>query len=1002
MKSKTAVKRLIWLLVFLSLSQIYAILPEEASSEYVQVLNGKWKFKLFANNDYLKSLPFQTMDFDDRAWSEINVPANWELEGFAEPQYGTPVDSVVGVYRRRFTIPENWIGRHVIFYSEGIAFGYELWINGHRVGSFESAFQRAEFDITEHVSYDKKNLIAIRVYRDHDQMVFDCTDDWALSGIFRDVYLYAAPYAHVEDLTIGTLINHGAAAAIIKGKLTVNHFIEKELKIKKLSASIRLSFESKQLYQQRLPVLWRNNKYLPDPLVFEIPVEAARLWNAETPYLYDLQIVLYDEEKPLHSLQRRIGIREVRIAEGVLQINDRPVKLAGVCQLEIHPQVGRALREEHWLEDLELMKRANINAVRSAHWPPHPRFLELCDTYGLYVIDEVPFDFGDERLQDAKSLAALLGRAQNTIDRDKNHASVIIWGIGNEHPSTRYVNKTAQFVKALDASRPILYPHNNFNSNRILSGIPAWIDIYAPHYLTEEEIVELGEEATLDKPVLLTEYNHALDVAFEGLGEKWEAIERSDKLAGGMIWVWSDQGLYRQVNGREVIDSYADVNALSFRSSALSGDRWVDGNTILDSHGQYGSDGIVYADREAQTDYWQTRKIYSPVKILEKEVRAGEGGVSLTCLNRYDFINLDQVLLRWEYRVNQSRVQAGEERVSIAAHGQGKIFFPVKKFKREGEHLLRIEATDHHGRRIYEHVVELLGEGGRKDYGRWLGGGGSGAMVRSEVDSLLPIPGEIAIGKEGTLTVRADGLLSLHWSGGMGMTGPYVRVGRKVTMAERRNLGNQLWTGPLLTSYRLIRKGGEECKGGMRLYLEYVFDRLQGSKEEIGLKVWILVKEEGRLAVEYELAPRGCTGYVQELGIGFKMSNGMGKVEWIGEGPYASYPGKSELSERGIWSLERGDRYFAGNRMHVDVVVLRDERGNGLGLIGRDENVSWEEAGESALLWSHNLKVAGMGTKFYPSRQLVALKEIETISGKFSLFLLKAGKHPPILQQMFQ
>jgi len=969
------------------ISSSAAILPEDPPSEFVQSLNGRWKFKLFANDDDLKGIPFQTMDFDDRTWSEIHVPGNWEVEGFAEPQYETPADSVVGIYRRTFTLPPAWRSRHVLFYSEGIAFGYELWINGHRLGSFENAFLRAEFDITDHIHYDRNNVIAFRVYRDHFQMVFDCSDDWALSGIFRDVYLYAAPQAHVEELTITTQIDKASSSASVNGMLTINHFIEKALTLKTLVVEIRLSFRGETLYHELLPIPWRNIKYLPDPFTFHIQLVEPYLWNAETPNLYDLQIVLKEGGQVLQTIRRRVGIRTVNVDGEVLKLNHRPIKLRGVCRLEIHPAVGRALREQHWLQDIKLMKEANINAVRTALGPPHPRFLELCDEFGLYVIDEVPFDVGDERLQDPLSLGALLARAQNTIDRDKNHTSVIIWSIGNENPSARHVTKTAQFVKLMDSTRLILYP--DVGRLRILSGIPTFLDFWAPHYISENEIKELGEDASLDKPVLLTEYNHALDVAFEGLGEKWEAIERSDKLAGGMIWVWSDQGLYRQVNGREVIDSYADVNALSFRSSALSGDRWVDGNTILDSHGQYGSDGIVYADREAQTDYWQTRKIYSPVKILEKEVRAGEGGVSLTCLNRYDFINLDQVLLRWEYRVNQSRVQAGEERVSIAAHGQGKIFFPVKKFKREGEHLLRIEATDHHGRRIYEHVVELLGEGGRKDYGRWLGGGGSGAMVRSEVDSLLPIPGEIAIGKEGTLTVRADGLLSLHWSGGMGMTGPYVRVGRKVTMAERRNLGNQLWTGPLLTSYRLIRKGGEECKGGMRLYLEYVFDRLQDSKEEIGLKVWILVKEEGRLAVEYELAPRGCTGYVQELGIGFKMSNGMGKVEWIGEGPYASYPGKSELSERGIWSLERGDRYFAGNRMHVDVVVLRDERGNGLGLIGRDENVSWEEAGESALLWSHNLKVAGMGTKGSLPRSLVPMQQIDKLTGHFWLLMVK-------------
>jgi len=425
---------LLGLLIVVAQSQ--AIIPEDAKSAYVTSLNGTWKFKLFPNDDALRNVNYQEPAFDDSHWQDITVPGNWETQGFEEPQYGTPDESVIGIYRTTFSIPDSWKSRHVLLYTEGVAFGYELWINGKRAGSFESAFQRAEFDITESVRFDTTNSVVLEVYRNRFWVGFDCTDDWALSGIFRDIYLSAAPYAHIEDLSIVTKTGNGKSPAMIHGKIVVNLFFENDLKLKNLSADISLSHKGKLISTQLLKFVWSNTKYLPDPLEFRIPVQDASLWNAETPSLYDLSIILKDEDQPLHTLNQRCGIREVMIDGAILKLNGKPIKLRGVCRLEIHPEVGRALREKHWLEDIRLMKEANINAIRMTHWPRHPGFLDLCDELGMYVIDEVPFDFGDDKLVNPLALGALLARAQNTVDRDKNHPSVIIWSVGNENPST--------------------------------------------------------------------------------------------------------------------------------------------------------------------------------------------------------------------------------------------------------------------------------------------------------------------------------------------------------------------------------------------------------------------------------------------------------------------------------------------------------------------------------------------------------------------------------------
>ncbi len=985
--------------VLFTLSSSYAIIPEDEPSAYVQSLNGTWKFQLFAGRRALKDVPYQNTDFDDSQWPHIRVPGNWELQGFEEPQYGAPVDSLAGIYRRSFSLPAAWRSRHVLFYSEGIAFGYELWINGHRIGSFESAFQRAEFDITAFVRYEQENVIAIRVYRDHYQTTFDCTDDWALSGIFRDVFLYAAPSCHIEDVTIQTILGNGNTPAAIAGSVTVHHYLQKNM-LKNVAVEFILTDRGARIHHEVKPIVWPNLKFLPEPVAFSIPVMNARLWNAETPALYDLQIILKNDDERLQILQRRVGIRQVSIEGTVFKINNRPVKLRGVCRLEIHPEFGRASQDRQWIEDLQLMKNANINAIRMTHWPPHPRFLDLCDQYGFYIIDEVPFDFGDDKLNDALSLGSLLARAQNTIDRDKNHACVIIWGIGNEHPSTRYTAKPAQLAKLLDPARPVLYPDEL--TNKFLSGIPAFLDFYAPHYIVASEMIACGEDATLQKPVILTEYNHALDVAFDGLAEKWEVIEKYRKLAGGMIWAWSDQGLYRKVNGREVIDSYADIMALARNPGALSGDFWIDENTIMDSHGQYGTDGIVYADRTPQTDYWLTRKVYSPIKILEKEKKATSGKqvIELTCINRYDFLDLEKVTINWQYRVNRRTVQQGRSLLRLAPHDTGKISIPIVVSQKpdQSEHALSINVIDHIGRPIYEHAVRLLPETGAIDY-RTLSGSMLSREKLTEIGTTSPLPSSLKLAQGAELRT-ADNLLHLKLTGDMELTLPILRVGRKPTMAERRTCRDQMWEPPLRQNGHLIKKEYYPGDKGRTIYCEYLYSRSDTSSQKIALALWLFLSDQGWIDVHYDLTPVQCTGWVQELGLAMLISGKVAQVQWLGDGPYPAFPYKSELSERGIFSLAPSDRYFSGNRMNVDVALLTDENRRGICLLGNADNICWEQTA-STMMVSHNVKVAGLGTKGTLPRLLVPIESIGTISGTFRLLPLPAGKYPDFLAQLF-
>ena len=991
--------------LFLIFTQSHAIIPDISNSKYLKSLNGTWKFQLVSSENSKKDVEYQKSEFDDSTWDDISVPGVWEMQGFEEPRYGSPDNTMVGLYRKKFTIPQSWKSRHVVLYFEGVAFGYEFWVNGKKVGAFESAFNRAEFDISKYLNFNSHNTIAVRVYRNHFQTSFDNSDDWALSGIFRDVYLFASPTAYFEDLTIRTPINFDNTTAAVCGKVTVNHFYEKELSVSNLFVDIRLLYKEKELHQQTFPVHWPNIKFLPDPVEFHIPIKNPNLWNAETPYLYDFELVLRDENRVLETIHRNVGIKGVSIDQTIFKINNQPVKLRGVCWHETHPEVGCALREKHWRKDIQLMKAANINTVRTSHYPPHPRFLELCDEYGLYVIDEVPFNSGNYKFADPFSLGPLLARAQNTIDRDKNHPCVIIWSMGNEHPSTRYITKTTQFVKMLDPTRPVLYPHNNFEYGRdkVLSGNPPEVDFYAPHYKTAKEIIGYGEEESLKKPVIFTEYSHSLDIAFGGLGEKWENIERYEKLAGGTIWLWADQGLYRKVNGRDVIDSYADIHALN-SNHALSGDIWVDENTIMDSHGQAGTDGIVYADRTPQTDYFQVRKVYAPVKILEKEikVKVGKQDIVLTCINRYDFVDLQITSVKWMLKVNNRIIEQKPTLLQIAPHDTGQIIIPLDISKKinQAEHLLEIIVSDYKGRQIYEHTVRVVPETGPIDYPSLLGTLLSKKNISDfNLGSPTKFPKSIQMEKQKAVISFQDNLVSIQSVSKNVLIGPFVRVGRKPTMAERRSLKNQFWEPALLTQFQLIKKEYYLSDSSKKLLFDYEFIRADTSSQKIKLSLLLVISENGLIDVHYELQPINCTDYVQEFGLAFKLSPDMSNVLWLGDGPYPAYPQKDELAVHGFYSMKSDDRYFNGNRKNVDVVLIRDNADKGFGLFGNAENICWER-GDAGIILSHNLKVAGLGTKFYKPLTLIPIQEIDKISGRFRLVMLDDNKYSNFISRI--
>ena len=1007
-------------------------IPVDRNAAWEMSLNGEWKFKFNGpENVFYKS------EFDVSGWPEIKVPGNWEVQGFEEPVYKEPREGV-GLYRRNFEIPASWEKRRIIIRFEGVLYGFEFWVNGQHAGRFESPFNRSEYDITNLVEQGKPNVLAVRVYRRYKGWQFDTHDAWALSGIYRDVILFSVPESHINDLTIVTDVNPDLSGADVICEIKVARS-QSELQNLTLSAVLKEP-NGNIVDSKKLPV----KKYDGGPVTtnFNFHVDNPYLWNAETPNLYSLKIDLSAGGDTLHSITRKVGIRQLSIDGDVLKLNYRAVKLRGVDHHDIHPEAGRALREEHYRQDIELMKKANINAVRTSHYPPNPVFLDLCDKYGIYVICEVPFGYGDKFLSDTSYADILLSRADATVERDKNHPSVIIWSVGNENPVTQIVVQTANRVKELDPARYRLLPGaqgSNINHSakgeeltefaektKFIFNLPESVEIAAPHYPYVKEVqgrdralnlTDLALDKSINRPVICTEYNHALGTAFEGLQDHWEMMQKYDRLAGGCIWLWADQGLRRNTAGHKVLTDPAQRLAFDKEDSVVCADVRLDNETVLDSHGQYGTDGIVYADRFPQVDYWITRKVYSQIIIPENQliVQTGKQNVKLSVLNRYDFTNLDGLKGTWQLMHNGNKVDSGDVSLSAPPHGKGEINLGLNLIEDidAGEYLLKFAFTDFNGRGIYEHTVKLLPPSGKVDFAKRLSddsptyyldsvGGGeniSRFQFRNYDVEIDQEEGRIKLLKAGSTTPLLEG--------------PIVRVGRVPAMAELRNYPRyniKFWEEPLLWKGKLI-----DCKlfpiseEGVDAKIKLNYPSLDPDKknEYILVNLTLHISPKGYIDIDYDLRPQNATGNFLDFGLAFQLNNSMNNLTWIGDGPYSSYPGQTNAAEPGIWHIapkpvtDPQSRYYSGDRANVDLAIVSDGDGNGIGVICYGSTISLEE-NHGKQIFSQILLSAGKGNKTGGMLTLLPVKadEVKSEKGKLRIVPLESGNWPEFLNDL--
>ncbi|MGW7526731.1 glycoside hydrolase family 2 TIM barrel-domain containing protein [Streptomyces sp. NPDC054783] len=811
-------------------------------------LNGSWRFRLSPTAD-AEDDSFAEEGYDAADWSEIQVPGHWVLQGHGSPIYTNhlypfpvdpprvPTENPTGDHLRVFDLPQDWPDHTdggAVLRFDGVESCARVWLNGTDLGEFKGSRLPHEFAVG-HLLRPEGNVLAVRVHQWSAGSYLEDQDQWWLPGIFRDVTLLHRPAGAALDLFVHASYDHRAGT----GTLRVDSDVDGRVTVSELGIDVATGED------------------------VTVPVEP---WSAETPRLYEGTLTTEGERVPL-----RIGFRTVELADGLIKVNGRPVLFKGVNRHEWHPEQGRALDLATMREDVLLMKRHNINAVRTSHYPPHPAFLDLCDEYGLWVIDECDLEthgfteqrWRDNPVDDDRWTPALLDRASRMVERDKNHPSVVVWSLGNEAGTGRGLTAMAEWIHGRDSSRLVHYEgdHNCRDT-----------DMYSRMYADHAEVERIGrgrDGGTLRRrrlPFILCEYAHAMGNGPGGLADYQRLFESYDRLQGAFVWEWIDHGIAHPELGHAYGGDF--------------GEELHDGNFVCD--------GLLFPDRQPSPGLTEFKKVIEPVGIAGD---FGDGTVRIT--NKQDFAGLSALAFSWSYEVDGETVESGPLSVPALAPGESadvKLPAPPAGAP-SGEALWTVRAA-------------LAADTA------WAPGGHVVAWGQVAV-SERPVPTVPATARP----VSGDGVITLGPGTFDARTGTLTAVGDvsvsglrlDVWRATTDNDDGAPWQpdlryGPLWRGLGLHRMRHRLDAVETGEHTLTVRTRVAPAARELGLStVYRWTSDGDRLRLTVCTTPEGDWAVpLPRLGIRFGLS-AADRVRWYGGGPGEAYPDTSTAAAVGRW-----------------------------------------------------------------------------------------------------
>ncbi|NRF89463.1 DUF4981 domain-containing protein [Paenibacillus frigoriresistens] len=925
----------------------------EASDSY-QSLNGTWKFH-FAENAQGRPQEFYKNDYDCSSWADIAVPSHWQLQGFDFPQYTNiiypwvghedlkppfaPVKyNPVGSYSRSFTVPAAWANQPVYLSFQGVESAFYVWVNGDLVGFSQDSFTPADFDITPYLT-EGENKLAVEVYRWSDASWLEDQDFWRLSGIFRDVYMYSTPTTHISDFKVLTNLDDAFENAELRIQAKVTNYDGLSSGTRHVEAVLYDS-ELKPLWNKPLSVEVNVSGAAEQEVELSIQVDQPAKWSAEKPTLYTLVLSLRDEDGSLLETEScKVGFRKFEIQDGLMKINGERVVFKGVNRHEFDTDRGRSVDKASMLADILLMKQHNINAVRTSHYPNDPHWYELCDQYGLYVIDETNLEthgswtYGSEVEGDAvpgskpEWTGAVLDRANSMMQRDKNHPSIVIWSLGNESFGGDNFIKMHDFLREADPSRVVHY-----EGVTLFRASDAASDIESQMYSRIEKIEEYAQRNP-KKPFILCEYSHAMGNSCGNLFKYWELFDKYPVLQGGFIWDWIDQSIRTTTPDGITYQAYGGD----------FGDTPNDGN--------FCGNGLIFADRTPSPKIYEVKKCYQNVKIEAVDLASGQVKVT----NQYLFTDLSEFDWTWsiarngesagEAKRGQFTVKPGESAVIELALDQLEAIFPKDEFVLTIS--LQLKEDTNWAQKGHEIAWEqFLLPVSKKAWSPNEQAVQESAATLSALEAV-----QIASTKE-TISLKG-GHFSLQFHTATGDITSYVYEGRELFLTgpapnfwrayTDNDRGNQhhIRCAPWQEagSGRTLQSLTAKSIGDGRAEVHVQYELATKPSSEVQLVY--TVSPSGEVEVRMELVPGDHLPEIPEIGVLFQLDRSFQQLSWYGRGPHENYWDRATGAKLALYSGTAQEQFVpylrpqeCGNKTDVRWATLTDANGRGLRITG--------------------------------------------------------------------
>ncbi|MFV0428442.1 MAG: glycoside hydrolase family 2 TIM barrel-domain containing protein [Arachnia sp.] len=925
-----------------------AAAADEDSSPWLASLNGPWSFTWSPS---LSQAPSAFMDPERSVadWDQVEVPHTWQIDGYGDEATGDLVylnerhpwqgyetieppaiptqGASIGSYRRNFNVPAQWQDRRIVLGFQGVKSAFTVWVNGQEIGYSEDSFTPAEFDVTDAV-VEGENVVAVQVHRWSDGSWLENQDMIDLSGIFRDVEVYALPGTWVDDHQVSTEIGDDFSTAQVSAVIDVARDDDGAAATRLIATLLDASGNEVGRDETELSLADSQAQ----SLTVAIDVDQPELWSVENPYLYTLVYELTDGPDSVEFVSTRVGIREFGIVEGQMMINGSPLRINGMNRGEMHPDVGQALTAEIQRADLIAMRRSGVTAMRTAHYPADPDLYRLADEIGMYIMDEAnveshalrPFPGNSPEWDDA-----VLDRVSSMFERDKNHASVLWWSLGNEAGPGPVFAEAADWLRAQDPTRLVHYQDDS-----------SVADIDGVFYPLNDQLVERAAQTT-GRPWIATEYQHAMGNSLGGIAEDWAVIESNPELQGGFVWDWADQAIRLPIEGGVAALPIPDDLPEDETFFSYGGD-WGDYAT----DGGFELNGVVLPDRRPQPELADLAAVYEPVQLLD----VSDDGTAIQVRNEYLFTDLADLAISWRAEVDGVAAASGDAAAQLGPLQTGWL------------ELTGLAALDVPTGAVATVTVEFA----LAEATTWAEAGQVVATLQfrpgwagdAAAPPLATGQGKVEVeSSAGTLRLSASNV-SISLDAASGAITSIVMAGSEVLAAPIRP---DFWRAPTQNDtmnglvgshrWRTASQGmaaAADDDGGIAIDSVEVTTGEDGSAlmtaqgwirmdEEPGFQLRVRLLPSGDIVVESTLAASQVRGEIPAVGLAVDLDGDLDTLTWLGNGPHESWRDRQAGARFGRWSSPVADQAFwhvvpqaTGNHTGVKWATLTRDDGSGL------------------------------------------------------------------------